>query len=87
MFKNIIDKILEQVRKIPFFRESNRDKHFLYAIPCGFLFTILFVFGLAVGMEYKDKLKGGAFDWRDLVATLIGGAVGHGIRMLVLWIF
>ena len=39
--------------------ESNRDKHLLYAILPGFLFTILFVAGLASGMEYKDKVTGG----------------------------
>lgn len=27
--------------------ESNRQKHFLYAIPCAFLLTVLFVGGLA----------------------------------------
>lgn len=31
--------------------ESNRQKHFLYAIPCAFLLTVLFVGGLACGME------------------------------------
>lgn len=38
--------------------ESNRQKHFWYAIPCGFLLTILFVAGLAAGMEFKDKSYG-----------------------------
>ena len=36
-------------------KESNRDKHLLYAIPCGLIGTILFVLGLAIGMEFKDK--------------------------------
>lgn len=36
--------------------ESNRQKHFWYAIPCGFLLTILFVAGLAAGMEFKVSL-------------------------------
>ena len=36
--------------------ESNRQKHFLYAIPCAFLFTILFVGGLACGMELRTEL-------------------------------
>ena len=35
--------------------ESNRQKHFLYAIPIGFLFTILCVLGVASGLEFKDK--------------------------------
>ena len=39
--------------------ESNRQKHFLYAIPCAFLLTVLFVGGLACGMEFKDRAYGG----------------------------
>ena len=47
------------------FKESNRDKHFLYAIPCGLIGTELFVAGLATGMEFKDKLYGNKWDWID----------------------
>lgn len=36
-------------------KESNRDKHLLYAIPIGFICTILAVLGCALGMEFKDK--------------------------------
>ena len=36
-------------------KESNRQKHFLYAIPIGLVFTILCVLGVASGMEFKDK--------------------------------
>lgn len=39
--------------------ESNRLKHFFYAIPCAMLLTILFVGGLAAGMEFKDRAYGG----------------------------
>lgn len=35
-------------------KESNRQQHLVYAIPCAFLLTILFVAGLAAGMEYID---------------------------------
>jgi hypothetical protein len=65
-------------------KESNRDKHFKYAIPVGFLFTILCVLGLATGMEYKDKLKGGIFDWKDWWATMIGGMVGQLIQIAII---
>jgi len=34
--------------------ESNRLKHFLYAIPIGFIFTVLCVLGVALGLEFKD---------------------------------
>lgn len=62
-------------------KESNRDKHLLYAIPAAFLGTILFAAGLAVGMEFKDKLWGGKFDWLDLTATLIGGVIGQAVQI------
>ena len=39
--------------------ESNRKKHLLYAIPIGFIFTILGALGCAFGMEFKDKQYGG----------------------------
>ena len=39
-------------------KESNRPNHLLYAIPAGALLTILFVAGLAAGMEFKDKQWG-----------------------------
>lgn len=64
---------------------SNRKEHFFYAIPAGFLFTILFVAGLAIGMELKDyQKKGGKWDWKDLFATLLGGFIGQSIMVLIL---
>ena len=36
-------------------KESNRQKHLLYAIPIGLVFTILAVLGCAFGMEFKDR--------------------------------
>lgn len=64
--------------------KSNRPKHLFYAIPASFIGTILFAAGLAFGMEYKDKLYGNKFDWLDIAATLIGGAVGQGLQILLL---
>lgn len=60
--------------------ESNRQKHFWYAIPCGFLLTILFVAGLAAGMKFKDKSYGDKWDWLDFLATILGGLVGQIIQ-------
>lgn len=65
-------------------KESNRPKHLLYAIPAGALLTILFVAGLAVGMEFKDRAHGGKWDWLDIAATLIGGFIGQVIQIGVL---
>lgn len=66
--------------------ESNRMKHFIYAVPCGLFFTILFVAGLAAGMEFKDKAWGGKWDWLDLVSTLMGGIVGQILQVIIFFI-
>ena len=58
-------------------KESNRQKHLLYAIPIGLVFTILAVLGCAFGMEFKDKQYGNKFDWLDIAATIIGGTIGQ----------
>ena len=68
------------------FLESNRPKHFIYAIPSAFLLTILFAAGLAVGMELKDKQYGGKWDWLDLIATLLGGLVGQILQAVVVYL-
>ena len=66
--------------------ESNRLKHLLFAIPCGLFLTILFVLGLALGMEFKDKQYGNKFDWLDVAATMIGGTIGQIIMLLIIFI-
>ena len=65
-------------------KESNRQKHLLYAIPIGFLCTILAVLGCAFGMEFKDKQYGGEFDWLDIAATVIGGAIGQILQVILI---
>lgn len=65
-------------------KESNRQKHLLYAIPIGFIFTILAVLGCAFGMEFKDKQYGGVFDWLDIAATMIGGAIGQVLQIILI---
>lgn len=69
---------------IKWFGVSNRNKHFEYAIPIGFVFTILCVLGLASGMELKDKLKGGIWDWKDWWATMLGGLVGQILQIALI---
>lgn len=68
--------------------ESNRPKHFFYAIPIALVFTILAVLGCAFGMEFKDKQYGGSFDWLDILATMLGGLVGQilQIGLILLWL-
>lgn len=65
-------------------KESNRQKHFLYAIPIGFLFTILCVLGVASGMEFKDTQYGNHWDWKDWWATIAGGTIGQIIQILII---
>ena len=65
--------------------ESNRIKHLLYAIPIGFILTILAVIGCAFGMEFKDKQHGGSFDWFDIAATILGGLIGQIIQLILLF--
>ena len=65
-------------------KQSNRPKHLLYAIPIGFIFTILAVLGCAFGMEFKDKQYGNKFDWLDIVATMIGGTIGQLLQIILI---
>ena len=65
-------------------KESNRIKHLLYAIPIGFIFTILAVLGCALGMEFKDWQWGGKFDWLDAAATMIGGIIGQLLQVILI---
>lgn len=66
--------------------DSNRIEHFTYAIPIGFVFTILCVLGVASGMEFKDRQWGGKWDWLDWLATMIGGIIGQGLQIILLLI-
>lgn len=66
--------------------ESNRQKHFKYAILCGFAGTFLFALGVVMGLEYKDYAYGGKWDWLDIAATVLGGLVGQAVQVLVLYL-
>lgn len=66
--------------------KSNRLKHLIFAIPIGFVFTILCVLGVASGMELKDKSWGGKWDWLDWLATMIGGLVGQLLALLLVYL-
>ena len=64
--------------------KSNRQKHFLYAIPIGFILTILCVIGIASGLEFKDTQYGGKWDWLDWLATILGGVVGQALQTFLI---
>ena len=65
------------------FLESNRWKHFLYAIPAGTI-NLWLAIGLALGMEFKDAQHGGDFDWVDATCTVVGGFVGAALSWWLL---
>lgn len=69
---------------INWFKQSNRWKHLLYgflvSIIAGFAFTI----GCAAGMEFKDRLYGGKWDWIDFGLTVAGGLAGLALRLTII---
>lgn len=79
--------------------KSNRLKHLIFAIPIGFVFTIICVLGVASGMEFKDvaydKANSGKsilnwswahWDWLDWLATMIGGIIGQVGQAILIWL-
>lgn len=64
-------------------KASNRWKHFLFAIPIGAVCGAPFTTGIGLGMEVKDHLYGNKADFVDFLLTTVGGAIGHGIMLLV----
>lgn len=70
-------------RVLDWWKASNRWKHLVYAIPCGVVLGWEFTVGLAVGMEFKDKLWGGKPDFIDYFLTCLGGLIGWGVMRLL----
>jgi hypothetical protein len=64
-------------------KASNRWKHFLFAIPLGAVCGAPFTTGVGLGMEVKDHLYGGKADFVDFLLTAVGGAIGHGVMVVV----
>lgn len=64
-------------------KESNRWKHFLFAIPLGAVCGAPFATGVGLGMEIKDHLYGGKADFVDFHLTAAGGVIGHGVMLVV----
>lgn len=68
---------------LQWWKESNRWKHFLFAIPLGAVCGAHFTTGVGLGMEIKDHLYGGKADFVDFLLTAVGGAIGHGVMLAV----
>ena len=66
------------------FLESNRWKHFTYAITIGLVFSILCVLGVSSGMEYKDYAYKNKWDWVDWTYTMLGGLIGQLLQLLII---
>lgn len=68
---------------LQWWKASNRWKHFLFAIPLGAVCGAPFTTGVGLGMEVKDHLYGGKADFVDFALTAVGGAIGHGVMLVV----
>nr|DAJ06865.1 MAG TPA: putative periplasmic lipoprotein [Caudoviricetes sp.] len=68
---------------LPWWKASNRWKHFLFAIPLGAVCGAHFTTGVGLGMEIKDHLYGGKADFVDFSLTAVGGFIGHGVMLLI----
>ena len=69
--------------------DSNRYKHFIGGIVVGLLSSDVYcaaLVGCGVGgaMEFKDWQWGGKPDWVDFAMTVLGTAIGFGIRLLAI---
>lgn len=73
---------------IDWLKTSNRYKHLLGGAVIGIISndwycaTISGV-GIASALEYKDKAHGCVWDWYDWAMTVLGTAIGFGIRSLI----
>lgn len=71
-----------------YLKQSNRDKHLLGGILIGAGANTLYCaayagIGIASALELKDKLWGGKPDIIDWSLTIVGVAIGFGIRTLI----
>ena len=75
------------MKVIEWFKKSNRDKHFIYAVPIGFFFTILCVLGVATALEFKDYQYCRMYDWNDWLSTMLGGLFGQVLFLILIYLF
>ena len=89
-FAPFFDKLAVEVvglkwyeKVLQWWKASNRWKHFLFAIPLGAVCGAPFTTGVGLGMEVKDHLYGNKADFVDFLLTAVGGAIGHGVMLVV----
>lgn len=71
-------------RIINWFKQSNRWKHLLYGFLVSIIAGLNFTLGCAAGMEFKDRLHGGKWDWIDFGLTVAGGLAGSAIQLTII---
>ena len=72
-----------------FLKTSNRHKHLLGSVVIGVLANTPYCaayagVGVACALELKDKLWGGKPDVVDWAMTIVGVALGYGLRMALI---
>lgn len=76
--------------KIPYDKKLHLGTGFIFALIGSLLFTPLvgLVIAVIAGMikELYDWIDYGGRDWKDLLATMAGGAIGAFIVLLKRWI-
>lgn len=73
---------------ITWLKTSNRWKHIVGGILIGLGANSNYCaayagIGIAAALEYKDKAKGGKWDWVDFGLTVGGVVIGRSIRILI----
>ncbi len=69
---------------IEWFKQSNRWKHLLYGFLVSIIAGLAFTLGCAAGMEFKDRLHGGKWDWIDFGLTVAGAWFGLMLRIVII---
>jgi hypothetical protein len=64
------------------FKNKKHWKHFIYAIPIGFVLTILQVLIVAANLEFKNEAWGKDWDWSDWTCTMLGGLIGQVFQVI-----
>lgn len=72
-------EIVETSKMIP-----DKLAHFLVCLVGSAVFSFLFGLGASVAAEFKDMAHGGSWDWYDLIAGLVGSAVGGVVNILII---
>lgn len=76
---------MTETAMINLLRQKDKQKHFFVGALLGFVSFILAVIG-AFYKEIKDARSGGLFDKNDIFATLLGGAFGQFLSLVLWWI-